>query len=68
MTSRGTIATFAVGGPTRCSGLEIVQYDAPALLRLVGDEFSLVREAEEVHVTPAGAEQRFQYAMMRRQP
>ena len=54
--------------PTRCSGLEIVQYDAPALLRLLGDRFSLVREEEEVHTTPAGADQRFQYALLRFQP
>jgi 2-polyprenyl-3-methyl-5-hydroxy-6-metoxy-1,4-benzoquinol methylase len=60
------IATFAMGGPTRCSGLDVVQYDAPALLRLLGDEFSVVRTAEEVHRTPAGAEQRFQYTLLRR--
>ena len=55
------IAAFAVGGPERCSGLEIVQYDASRLMTVLGDEFNLLDEAHEIHVTPANKEQKFVY-------
>lgn len=55
------LATFALGGPTRCSGLEIVQYDAAKLGRELGGEFRLVEETSETHVTPTGKQQKFAY-------
>lgn len=55
------LATFAVGGPTRCSGLEIVQYDADKLLHELGGDFKLVEELDEIHLTPANKEQKFSY-------
>ncbi len=55
------LAAFAIGGPDKCSGLEIVQYDAPKLLFELGDQFSLVEERFEKHLTPAKAEQKFSY-------
>jgi len=55
------VATFAVGGPTRCSGLDIVQYDGAALLRELGSKFTLQEESGEVHLTPDGREQAFTY-------
>lgn len=60
------IATFAVGGPTRCSGLETAQYDAARLMELVGEGFTLVREQSELHRTPAGGDQLFAYFLLRR--
>jgi SAM-dependent methyltransferase len=55
------IAAFAVGGPKRCSGLDTVQYSAEKLGAELGDGFRLVDEAQELHITPAGAEQKFAY-------
>lgn len=55
------LAAFAIGGPEKCSGLEVVQYDSKKLLGEVGDGFRLVEEAVEVHVTPAKKEQLFSY-------
>jgi ubiquinone/menaquinone biosynthesis C-methylase UbiE len=55
------IAAFAIGGPTMCSGLNVVQYDADKLSSVLGDEFRLVETAEEIHITPKNAEQAFQY-------
>jgi len=55
------IAAFALGGPEKCSGLDIVQYDAPGLLFELGDQFTLVEERSEKHLTPAKAEQKFSY-------
>jgi SAM-dependent methyltransferase len=60
------IATFAVGGPTRCSGLDTVQYDCARLSALLGPGFACVRDEQENHQTPGGGEQRFQYCLFRR--
>jgi SAM-dependent methyltransferase len=53
------IAAFAPDGPERCSGLEIVRYDANAIGAILGDAFRLLEERRETHTTPAGREQRF---------
>lgn len=53
------ISTFAPGGPTRCSGLDIVQYDAPKLLRELGEEFTLLEQEQVLHQTPTEKEQLF---------
>ncbi len=55
------LAAFALGGPEKCSGLEIVQYDAPKLQAELGPDFRLAEEAFETHLTPAGSEQKFTY-------
>lgn len=55
------IAAFAIGGPEKCSGLDIVQYDADKLLAELGPGFELVETRAEAHVTPAGGEQEFSY-------
>jgi hypothetical protein len=52
------IAAFAPGGPTRCSGLDIVQYDAAMLMTELGPGFRLEEQQVEIHQTPAGKEQR----------
>ena len=53
------IASFAPGGPEKCSGLDIVQYDAGRLQALLGDRMELCEQAVEFHRTPAGGEQKF---------
>ena len=35
------IAAFAIGGPEKCSGLDIVQYDATRLMAELGESFEL---------------------------
>ncbi len=55
------VATFALDGPSMCSGLPIVRYDATSMTRAVAPWFEPVRFEEETHVTPGGAEQRFLY-------
>jgi hypothetical protein len=52
---------FALDGPTRCSGLDIVQYDAEKLTAELGAGFKLVETGHEVHLTPAGNQQKFAY-------
>ena len=60
------IAAFALGGPTRCSGLEIVQYDAAKLKAELGANFHLEEEQTETHLTPAGKEQKFGFFRLRK--
>lgn len=60
------VGTFAIDGPKKCSGLEIVQYDAAKLLDLLGAEFILREEQKEAHVTPAGAIQQFAWFVLQR--
>lgn len=55
------IATFGVDGPLRCSGLKVARYNAPAICGELGDDFQLVQELPETHVTPWGTEQKFTY-------
>ena len=62
------IATFAIGGPKKCSGLEIVQYDSEKMIAELGDNFKLVEERKEVHITPANKEQKFNFFLFRRVP
>ena len=60
------LATFAPDGPTRCSGLDVAGYAPEELAEELGDAFSLVRGFGDVHHTPAGREQRFSVAVLRR--
>ncbi len=70
LTPDGTviIATFAMDGPTRCSGLPAERYDARKISDELGPEFSLIEEVSEVHRTPSGAGQAFSYFHFRREP
>jgi len=60
------IGAFAKDGPTRCSGLEIVQYDASRLLEVLGPQFVLREERKEEHLTPAGKSQEFAWFCLQR--
>lgn len=64
--ARGTaiIATFALDGPEKCSGLPVVRYSPQSLAAELGDEFALVESATHVHTTPSGASQSFQYSRL----
>ena len=55
------IAAFAIGGPDKCSGLDIVQYDAGKMKDELGDAFELLEQRDETHLTPANKEQKFSY-------
>jgi SAM-dependent methyltransferase len=60
------IATFALDGPERCSGLPVVRYDAASLGEVLGDAFSLIETRRHDHLTPMGSTQRFQFSVFRR--
>ena len=60
------IAAFAIGGPTKCSGLEIVQYDETKLKKQLGEHFAFVEKVIEKHITPSGNEQAFGYYVFKK--
>lgn len=60
------IGAFAPDGPKKCSGLEIVRYDAEKLGAELGEGFILCEQAREVHRTPAGKEQAFGFYRYRK--
>jgi SAM-dependent methyltransferase len=59
------MATFALDGPPRCSGLDVIRYSAESLAGELGSGFELVESVREEHRTPSGAVQRFQYSLLR---
>ncbi|WP_266169268.1 class I SAM-dependent methyltransferase [Dyella subtropica] len=58
------VATFALDGPERCSGLPVARYDVASLHAAFGDAFELLESTRESHLTPGGAEQHFTYVRM----
>jgi len=60
------VATFALDGPNRCSGLPVVRYSPDTLAAELGPAFELAEAALHLHTTPWGASQSFQYSRFRR--
>lgn len=60
------VATFGPQGPTKCSGLDVVRYDANDLHGEFGPRFELLSHLTEVHETPWGAPQQFLYCFCRK--
>lgn len=59
---------FAPDGPGQCSGLPVVRYDPAQLAELLGDEWLLISQDREEHLTPAGTIQPFTWVALRKQP
>lgn len=55
------VATFGPEGPEKCSGLNVVRYDAESLHDQFGARFRLVEHTSEEHETPFGTTQQFLY-------
>jgi len=60
------LAAFSLEGPSRCSGLDVVRYNAENLSRELGPAFALKQETPESHRTPSGAEQKLIYCLFER--
>lgn len=60
------MATFALTGPEKCSGLPVQRYSATTLAACLGAEFALEAAAAETHPTPFGTTQDFTFATFRR--
>ena len=60
------VATFALDGPEKCSGLPVRRYDPAGLAAEMGDGLQLIYGWPEEHVTPWGARQSFNWCAFRR--
>ena len=55
------VSAFGPEGPTRCSGLDVVRYDAASLHAEFGASFRLISSSRHLHETPFGTTQQFLY-------
>jgi hypothetical protein len=55
------VATFALDGPTMCSGLPVMRYSPQTLAASLGPHLAIVESLPHVHVTPRGRRQSFMY-------
>jgi SAM-dependent methyltransferase len=60
------MATFAAGGPDRCSGLPVCRYTPEDLRNQLGNEFEVVETRREEHLTPSGVVQPFTWLAAKR--
>jgi SAM-dependent methyltransferase len=56
------MATFALDGPEKCSGLPVARYSPDTLAAELGPDYQLIDALHHVHHTPSGATQSFQYS------
>jgi SAM-dependent methyltransferase len=59
------VSAFGPEGPTKCSGLEVMRYDAESLHSEFGSRFSLLESFKERHQTPFRTTQQFLYCLCR---
>jgi SAM-dependent methyltransferase len=59
------MATFGPNGPLKCSGLDVIRYDAQKLHHEFGKDFQLLGSELSLHQTPSGADQQFLYCWFR---
>lgn len=56
------IASFALDGPERCSGLPVQRYSPESLAQELGSGFRLINSVSQEHPTPFGTVQKFQFS------
>jgi hypothetical protein len=62
------IGTFSTDGPTKCSGLEIQQYDEDGMkAKFIKSDFKNLECKREDHITPSGAVQNFVFCSFMKQ-
>jgi len=61
------VGTFAKGGPEKCSGLTICQYDAATMQEELGRSFVLIKCSEYLHTTPSAKPQLFFFGVYKRE-
>ncbi len=62
-----TIGTFSKNGPTKCSGLDIKQYDEETLTAELKNGFDKLKCITEDHTTPFNTTQNFLFCSFKRQ-
>ena len=60
-TRKMLVSAFGPEGPSKCSGLDVMRYDADSLHAEFGARFRLMESSKELHRTPLGTTQQFLY-------
>lgn len=60
------IGVFADDGPEKCSGLDVRGYSTSDLEALLGASYSTVGTSDEMHDTPSGGRQHFNWVVAKR--
>lgn len=60
------LATFALDGPEKCSGLPVQRYSSELLKQTLGGSYQPLLQDQEIHRTPAGREQKFIYTLFKK--
>ena len=60
------ISTFSLGGPVKCSGLDVCRYSPETLSGELGPGFQLLRSENETHKTPFDTTQEFVYCLFQK--
>ena len=61
------IGCFAPDGPQQCSGLLVARYSPAQLADELGDQWRLIGQDRQEHITPAGLIQPFTWVTLRKQ-
>lgn len=59
------IGTFSLNGANKCSGLDVVQYDAEKMKLELPDNLELLDTTISTHATPGGVKQEYMYFIIR---
>lgn len=60
------LAAFAKNGASRCSGLDVQNYDADSLSHFLGSEFHLIESKSHTYQMPSGDLRPYVYTLFRR--
>lgn len=60
------LAAFAVGGASKCSGLDVQNYDVDSLTQFLGSEFNLMESRSYTYRMPSGDLRPYVYALFQR--
>lgn len=60
------LATFALDGPEKCSGLPVQRHDAASAQQELGPKFKLMETWPQAHTTPGGNTQNFNWCLFQR--
>ena len=60
------LATFALDGPEKCSGLPVQRHDAASAQQELGPKFTLLESWPQTHTTPGGTMQKFNWYLFQR--
>lgn len=64
--STAIVATFSTNGPTKCSGIDIQQYDEASLVSTFAPDWSAMSTSIVHHNTPSGGAQEFVFGVFER--